>query len=266
MTEAAHQIASNYLPPGVRKPGSVGRGRGVDVVVVNEKGEMCNTREVGEVCIRGTNVFKGYDNNPEATLSSFIPDPTVNVVIQSSKRNLKDSVEHNTQQSFDPEFHDQHHSRFFRTGDLGYLDERNFLFLVGRVKEQINRGGFKISPNEIDHALLAIEGIVEAVAFAVPSELYGQEIECAVVLKSPKTNLTESDIKEVLSKKVAPFKVPRKVWIVDAIPKGATGKIQRRKVSEHFVKVAATEEAEKSDKTSTDFKKPLITKKVKSKL
>ncbi|KAI8925416.1 hypothetical protein BC831DRAFT_435966 [Entophlyctis helioformis] len=199
MTEAAHQMTSNYLPRGMRKPGSVGKGRGVNVRILDDSGKALPLKAIGEVCVSGPNVFSGYHNNPKATAESFHFD---------AKR-----------------------TPWFRTGDLGYLDEHKFVVLVGRIKEQINRGGEKISPVEIDQALLQHLDVAEAVVFGVPSALYGQEVEACVVLK--KTASAKSVTSEVLcalvATKLAPFK----------IPKTATGKVQRRVVSDYFVSKAA---------------------------
>ncbi|RKO84250.1 hypothetical protein BDK51DRAFT_23925, partial [Blyttiomyces helicus] len=120
---------------------------------------------------------------------------------------------------------------WFRTGDLGQLDAESFLFLVGRIKEQINRGGEKISPLEIDAALLRHPQVTEAVAFPVKSAVYGEEIEAAVVVKG---DVDGEEVRRFLGGLLAPFKVPRKVHVVEAIPKTATGKVQRRFVAEKF--------------------------------
>lgn len=114
------------------------------------------------------------------------------------------------------------------------MDTSGFLFLVGRIKEQINRGGEKISPVEIDQVLLQHPNVAEAVAFGVPSGLYGQEVEAAVVLKSGKS-VSEESLKAFASKKLAAFKVPRRIHVSDSLPKTATGKVQRRIVADVFV-------------------------------
>ncbi|KAI8816012.1 uncharacterized protein EV422DRAFT_501780 [Fimicolochytrium jonesii] len=212
MSEAAHQMTANFLPPGMRKPGSVGRGQGVDVIVLDEQGQPTRARQTGEVCVRGPNVITAYHNNPTATAESFYPDPAA---------------------PSDPS------QKYFRTGDLGYFDVMGFLYLVGRSKEQINRGGEKISPVEIDQVLLQHRLVAEAVTFPVPSTIYGQEIEAVVVPKpssSSSTQLTEQDLLAHASKLLAPFKVPGKIWIRSEVPKTATGKVQRRVVAEIIVK------------------------------
>ncbi|KAI9094418.1 hypothetical protein DFS34DRAFT_643420 [Phlyctochytrium arcticum] len=212
MSEAAHQVTANFLPPGMRKPGSIGQGRGVEVAILDGNGQPIKTRAIGEVCIRGPNVIKGYHNNEKATSESFFPDfhqpPTGGL--------------------------------WFRTGDLGYMDEMSYVFLVGRIKEQINRGGEKISPLEIDQVLLHHKGVSEACAFGVPSDIYGEEIEVAVVPKDEwKGKLKEAELVALLKKNLAPFKVPRRVLIVDTLPKTATGKVQRRNVAEQLSKRSA---------------------------
>ncbi len=146
MTEAAHQMSSNPLPPAARKAGTVGRGTGVEVVILDDKGNVLSAGERGEVSIRGRNVMKGYRNNPEANASSFT-------------------------------------NGYFRTGDQGFLDEAGYLTLTGRLKELINRGGEKISPLEVDAVLLEHSAVGEAVCFGVPHDKYGEEVHAAVVLK-----------------------------------------------------------------------------------
>ncbi|EFP88539.2 uncharacterized protein PGTG_14117, partial [Puccinia graminis f. sp. tritici CRL 75-36-700-3] len=200
MTEATHQMTSNPLPPAIRKPGSVGKPVGVEMKILdfNKEEEV----EEGEVCIRGPNVTAGYLNNVSANKSSFtVP------------------------------------GGYFRTGDRGKIDADGFLTLTGRIKELINRGGEKISPVELDGALLSIEGVTEAVAFGVPDRKYGEVPWAAVVLRksSSKRAPSESEIRNELSKKLGKFKIPER-FDVDQIPKTATGKVQRRKVSEIFRK------------------------------
>ncbi len=195
MTEASHQMSSNPLPAdGARKPGSVGRGTGVEIVILDEQGNRLPKGQQGEVSIRGRNVMHGYRNNPEANASSFT-------------------------------------SGYFRTGDQGVLDAENYLTLTGRLKELINRGGEKISPLEVDAVLLEHPAVAEAVSFAVPDPKYGEEVHGAVVLKSP---AEADDIVAFCRDRLADFKVPKKIHIADALPRTATGKIQRRHVAAHF--------------------------------
>src|SRR5262245_39028521 len=197
MTEASHQMSSNPLPAGgARKPGSVGRGTGVDIVILDEQGKILPSGQQGEVSIRGPNVMHGYRNNPDANASSFS-------------------------------------SGYFRTGDQGFLDAENYLTLTGRLKELINRGGEKISPLEVDAVLLEHPAVAEAVSFGVPHPKYGEEVHGAVVLKGA---ASADDIVAHCRNRLADFKVPKKIHIADALPRTATGKIQRRHVAAHFHK------------------------------
>lgn len=189
MTEASHQMASNPLPPGKRKPGSVGLPAGPDVSIMDEKGNLMGAGKIGEVVIRGQNVFQGYANNTEANNSSFS-------------------------------------SGWFRTGDQGVIDEDGYLSLTGRLKEIINRGGEKISPREIDEVLLDHPDVVQAVAFAVPHPTLEEDVAAAVVLRD-NCSVTEKDIRDFTSVRLSDFKVPNTIVFVEEIPKGATGKLQR---------------------------------------
>jgi acyl-CoA synthetase (AMP-forming)/AMP-acid ligase II/acyl carrier protein len=189
MTEASHQMASNPLPPLPRKPGSVGPAAGPEVAIMNERGYLLAPCEKGEVVIRGACITLGYQNNPEANQKSFTDG-------------------------------------WFRTGDQGYLDPDGYLFLTGRIKELINRGGEKIAPREIDEALLEHPAVAQAVAFATPDDRLGEEVAAAVVLKEDAL-VTEREIQEYAASRLADFKVPRRVVIVQEIPKGPTGKLQR---------------------------------------
>ncbi len=189
MTEAAHQMASNPLPPQPRKPGSVGQAAGPAVQIMNELGQLLPIGEIGEVVIQGDNVTQGYENNPVANGKAFT-------------------------------------NGWFRTGDLGYLDAEGYLFLKGRIKEIINRGGEKISPREVDEVLLDHPAIEQVVTFAAPHTLLGEDVAVAVVLK-PGASATEQAIKEFAAARLADFKVPRVVLFLDEIPKGPTGKRQR---------------------------------------
>lgn len=187
MTEASHQMASNPLPPAPRKPGSVGVGVGVDVAIMDEAGALLPRGATGEVVVRGGNVVDGYENNPEANAAAFVDG-------------------------------------WFRTGDQGYLDADGYLVLTGRIKELINRGGEKISPLEIDDALLRHPAVAEALAFAAPHRTLGEEVHAAVVLRAP---VEERELREHCARLLADFKVPRQIHILEALPRGATGKLQR---------------------------------------
>mmetsp|Transcript_18159 Transcript_18159/g.38830 ORF Transcript_18159/g.38830 Transcript_18159/m.38830 type:complete len:511 (-) Transcript_18159:113-1645(-) len=202
MTEAAHQMTSNPLPKyGPRKPGSVGRGTNVKIAILSDDGKEMPVGQQGEVCIQGQNVTPGYHNRPEATKEAFAYG-------------------------------------WFHTGDRGMLDAEGYLTLTGRIKELINRGGEKISPLEVDAALLCCSNVDEAVAFAAPDEKYGEEVYAAVVPKKG-ANLTVEEVLKIAKERLGDFKVPKKLFICDGLPKTATGKIQRRFVAEHFLKPAA---------------------------
>ncbi len=194
MTEASHQMCSNPQPPRARKPGSVGPGTGIKVSIMDVSGNHLAGGDRGEVVIQGPNVVREYENNPEANEKSFT-------------------------------------NGWFRTGDQGYLDENGYLVLTGRIKELINRGGEKIAPREIDEVLLGHPAIAEAVAFGVPHATWGEEVAAAVVLHSPEQ---ESAILAYCKERLAEFKRPKKVYIVEKIPRTATGKIQRGAVAASF--------------------------------
>lgn len=189
MTEAAHQMASNPLPPAARKPGSVGKPTGVEIAILDEAGRELPAPTVGEVAIRGENVMAGYENHPAANAAAFTRG-------------------------------------WFRTGDQGYLDSDGYLFLTGRLKEIINRGGEKISPREIDEVLLAHPAVAEAVAFAVPHATLGETVAAAVVLRKD-AQAGETDLRQFAGSRLADFKVPGRILFLDAIPRGPTGKVQR---------------------------------------
>jgi acyl-CoA synthetase (AMP-forming)/AMP-acid ligase II len=189
MTEAAHQMASNLLPPGKRKAGSVGVAAGPDVAVMALDGTLLSAGETGEVVIRGDNVTAGYQKNPDANASAFAHG-------------------------------------WFHTGDQGVMDAEGYLRITGRLKEIINRGGEKISPLEVDEALMDHPAIAQVVTFAMPHDKLGEEVAAAIVLREGQL-ASESEIREFAAKKLADFKVPRRVVILDEIPKGATGKLQR---------------------------------------
>ena len=189
MTEASHQMTSNRLPPGIRKPGSVGMAAGPEVNVLTDSGVPASTDHVGEVAIKGENVMSG-DVGMVDRARHFVDD------------------------------------EWFRTGDQGYLDPDGFLFLTGRLKEIINRGGETIAPREIDEVMLDIEGILQAVAFSVPDEILGEEV-AAVVIPQDGAVLTEAEIQTRVAERLSFAKVPKRVIFTDAIPKGPTGKLQR---------------------------------------
>ncbi|SCU81351.1 LAFA_0C04258g1_1 [Lachancea sp. 'fantastica'] len=198
MTEASHQMTSNNLPPGKRKPGTVGQPQGVKVFILDDKDNVLPQGSQGEVSIRGENVTLGYAHNEKANRENF------------------------TQRE-----------NYFRTGDQGYFDAEGFLVLTGRLKELINRGGEKISPIELDNVMLSNPKVEEAVSFGVSDEKYGQVVNAAVVLK-PGQKLDYAELAEYMRKSVASFKIPTRIFFVDKLPKTATGKIQRRIIAEVF--------------------------------
>ena len=189
MTEASHQMASNPLPPRARKPGSVGMAAGPEIAILDDQWKALPRGEAGEVSIHGPNLTPGYEANPEANAKSF-----------------KDG--------------------WFRTGDQGVLDEEGYLRLTGRLKEQINRGGEKFSPLEVDEVLSSHPAVAQALTFAMPHDKLGEEVAAAVVLREGAT-ATERELHDFCVARLAHFKLPRRVVFLKEIPKGATGKLQR---------------------------------------
>ena len=196
MTEATHQMCANPLPPGAAKVRSVGVPTGIDLAVLDERDAPLPPGERGEVSIKGPTVIDGYENNPPANAAAFT-------------------------------------SGWFRTGDEGYLDEDGYLFLTGRLKEQINRGGEKISPLEVDEALLRHPSVAQAVTFAVPHPKLGEDVAAAVVAADG-AEVSERELRGFLSESLAAFKVPRQVLVLDELPKGPTGKLQRIGLAERL--------------------------------
>jgi len=197
MTEAAHQIMSNPLPPRRRTPGSVGLVTGCEVAIMDERGALLPAGQIGEVVIRGRNVTQGYENNPTANAIAFT-------------------------------------NGWCRTGDQGVLDDEGYLSLTGRLKEIINRGGEKIAPREIDEVLLSHPDVREAVAFAVGHATLGESIAAAVVPRDGKS-VSEFDVREFAMRHLPDFKVPTRIVIVTEIPKGPTGKLQRTELANRLV-------------------------------
>lgn len=189
MTEAAHQMASSPLPPGKRIPGSVGIAAGPEIAIMDNSGNLLAAGDIGEIVIRGENVTLGYENNDKANAEGFI-------------------------------------NGWFRTGDQGTITSDGYLTLTGRLKEIINRGGEKISPREVDEVLMDHPAVAQVVTFGMPHDKLGEEVAAAVVLREGKT-ATDREIREFVATKLADFKVPKKILIMDEIPKGATGKLQR---------------------------------------
>ena len=196
MTEATHQMTSNPLPPAIQKPGLVGMPAGPEICIMNDKNEKLAQGEIGEICIKGDNVTNGYENNPEANKQSFVND-------------------------------------WFRTGDEGFFDKDGYLKISGRLKEIINKGGEKISPFEVDNILMDFPPIDQALCFGYKDKMLGEDIAVAIKLKENKS-CTEDDIKSYANEKLTKFKIPKKIFIVEDIPKGATGKLQRIGLAKKF--------------------------------
>ncbi|HPZ09329.1 MAG TPA: AMP-binding protein [Candidatus Eremiobacteraeota bacterium] len=189
MTEASHQICCNPLPPGEAKAGSAGIATGTEVAIMDESGNILKVGKKGEIVIKGPGITEGYKNNEEANKSAFTDG-------------------------------------WFRTGDEGFIDVEGYLFITGRIKEIINRGGEKISPGEIDEVLMSHSAVRQAVTFSVPHEKLGEDVASAVVLKD-NASATEIELREFTAGKLTYFKVPCQIIILKEIPKGPTGKIQR---------------------------------------
>jgi acyl-CoA synthetase (AMP-forming)/AMP-acid ligase II len=189
MTEATHQMASNPLPPAVRKPGSVGVAAGPEVAIMAEDGALLPRGATGEIVIRGPNVTAGYENNPKANAEAYVDG-------------------------------------WFRTGDQGVMDAEGYLTITGRLKEIINRGGEKVSPREVDEILMDHPAVAQVVCFGMPHPKLGEEVAAAVVLREGQA-ATERELQAFVGGRAAEFKVPKKILILDEIPKGATGKLQR---------------------------------------
>jgi len=189
MTEATHQMASNPLPPRPRKPGAVGLAAGPVIAVMDDDGIILPQGDIGEVVISGPNVTPGYENNPDANARAFT-------------------------------------NGWFRTGDQGRIDPEGYLFLTGRLKEQINRGGEKVSPLEVDVVLLDHPAVAQAITFGIPHDKLGEEVGAVIVLHD-QAACTEQELRDFAASRLAAFKVPRRVLFMDDIPTGATGKVQR---------------------------------------
>jgi acyl-CoA synthetase (AMP-forming)/AMP-acid ligase II len=189
MTEACHQMASNPLPPAVRKPGTVGIAAGPEVRIMAEDGTLLPAGATGEIVIRGDNVTRGYEANPKANAEAFT-------------------------------------NGWFRTGDQGVMDQDGYISITGRLKEIINRGGEKVSPREVDEILMDHPAVAQVVCFGMPHPKLGEEVAAVVVLREGRA-ATERELQDFVGKRAADYKVPKKILFMDEIPKGATGKLQR---------------------------------------
>jgi acyl-CoA synthetase (AMP-forming)/AMP-acid ligase II len=193
MTESG-TIAQIPLPPGQQRPGSVGLPLDLEIVVADERGGRLPPRAVGEVLVRGPGLMSGYEDDPDANRAAFLGD-------------------------------------WFRTGDLGYLDEDGYLYLRGRLKEMINRGGTKVSPVDVDEALLQHPAVREAAAFGVPHPSLGEDVAAAVVLNGPEA-VDEPTLRDFCLERLAPFKVPTRIVAVGELPRNAQGKVKRLQLAE----------------------------------
>ena len=194
MTEASHQIATNPLPPGLRRPGSVGLASGAEVAILDVEGRTLAAGESGEIAIRGPGVVRDGRS-------------------------------------------------WFRTGDAGYLDPEGYLFITGRLKELINRGGEKVSPHEVEEAVAGHGAVAEAVSFPMPHATLGDDVAMAVVLR-PGASASEEELRSWVAGRLAEFKIPSRIVIVDRIPTGASGKTQRLALAERLGLVGATGRAD----------------------
>ncbi len=201
MTEAAHQMTVNPLARGLPKLGSVGKAAFCEVAIMDDAGNLLPSGMSGEIVVRGKNVIIAYENNPKANSKSFT-------------------------------------NGWFRTGDQGYLDREDYLFINGRIKEIINRGGEKVFPQEVDDVLLRFPGVRQAAVFATPHPSLGEDLAAVVVMEKGCV-ATEKELRLFTAKHVAAYKVPTKIFFVEDIPKGPTGKIQRVGLYEKLGKEAA---------------------------
>ena len=198
-TETLGFISAEESPDTIpRKPGSVGLARpGLEIAIRTPDGEPLPPGTTGEITVRGPGVFSGYLDDPEATAATFHP------------------------------------GGWYRTGDLGYLDDEGYLFVTGRLREMINRGGEKIAPTEIDEVIRALPGIADAAAFAIPDPRLGEEVAAAVVLRE-KGAVDARTLRRWVARRLSPHKIPRRIWVVDALPRTGSGKVQRGELSRAF--------------------------------
>ena len=188
-------VASFNHPDRERKPGSIGTPiRGVEMRVVDEAGHEVSQGEVGEIAIRGHNIMKGYWRKPDATADAISADG------------------------------------WFRTGDVGQVDEDGYYYIVDRKKDLIIRGGYNVYPREVEEVLYEHPAVAEAAVIGMPHAELGEEVGAAVVLK-PGTSVSEDELRAFVKAQVAAYKYPRRVWFVDVLPKGPTGKILKREIS-----------------------------------
>ena len=199
LTETSSFCTSNPLPPGLQLPGSVGIPQGPEISIRDQAGALLNAGDEGEIYMRGENITKGYLNDPDANARAFTPDG------------------------------------FFRTGDSGYIDANNYLFITGRIREFINKGGEKISPVELDNIFMQHPAVAEAATFSVPDDIYGQDVGLALTLRKGE-QVERSKLKRWIRARVSAHKVPVMIFLVQELPKTATGKTQRQVLSQQAVK------------------------------
>ena len=193
MTEAAHQMSSNPLPPKPHKAGSVGVASGIRISIMNKEGKHLGQNQRGEVVIQGDSVFRGYESNPEANASAFTDG-------------------------------------WFRTGDEGELDADGYLHLKGRIKDIIIRGGENISPQEVDEVLLKHPAVGTAVTFGYAHPALGEEVAAAVILRESQ-ECSEQTLMKHCREWLAEYKCPKKIYLVKSLATTATGKVRRREVA-----------------------------------
>lgn len=202
MTEAL-SIACTPLEPYKRKPGSTGVPLCPEVAIQDEKGSLLKSGESGEIVVRGPHVVKGYENNPEANQKAYI-------------------------------------NGWFKTGDLGHFDDEGYLYITGRLKDIINRGGQKVSPQEVEAVLLSHPAVREACAFGAHHKRLGEAVVVAIVLKDS-CQMSEREIRQYIAEKLIYYKVPQQVVFVDTLPKNSMGKVQRAGLSEKLVPLLQAE-------------------------
>ncbi len=193
MTEA---VGITRSTPNAHKPGSVGRSIGSEVAITDESGAFLPCDTEGEIVVRGPTLMSGYLDDPEANRAAF-------------------------------------RDGWFRSGDIGHLDSEGYLFITGRLKEMINRGGQKIFPSEVDRVLATHPAVADAAAFSIPHQTLGEEVAAAVVLRDG-ASASEQELRHFLAAHLASFKVPRRIIFLDALPQGATGKLRRSSLTEQF--------------------------------
>ena len=195
LTETAAPVFSNHIDPAKRKYGSPGQAVGNQAKIVDSEGNEVPRGVQGEIMIKGDNVMKCYYKAPDKTAEALEPDG------------------------------------WLHTGDLGYMDEDGFVFVTGRLKELIIKGGENIAPREIDEVLYKHPAVLDAAAVGIPDDVYGEEIMACVVLK-PGQKVTEEELKQFCLENLGEFKTPKVIKIMDELPKGPSGKIQRLKLPE----------------------------------